>query len=331
MTQESIYQQLAEAIGVGDSAIVPDIFKMLADEDEAKVLMAASPPATIEELSQKTGIPAEKVEKMIDPLFNKGVLLKSKKADATRYYRVRYLLQFHDASILAKGMPQEFYDLWKTYHHTEFEKHQKQLVSMLPKSAMRVIPVNIAIQSNVQVAAFEDIRQVVENARTLAVTDCTCRLVDGACGKPLEVCIQCDKGADYALERGTGRQLTKDEALEMLKMCEEEGLVHVVTNNQGIGNIICNCCDDCCINWVGLRSSGVDFTAPSRFTAVFDNDLCTDCETCLDRCYFDAIDLESSANRIDEEKCMGCGLCVVTCPGDAIAMKEIRNQDFIPV
>ena len=38
MTQETMYQQLSEAVGVGDSKIIPEIFKMLVDENEAKVL-----------------------------------------------------------------------------------------------------------------------------------------------------------------------------------------------------------------------------------------------------------------------------------------------------
>ena len=112
----------------------------------------------------------------------------------------------------------------------------------------------IALEPDAQVAAFEDVKQIVDRADRLAVTDCTCRVVDGDCGKPLEVCIQVNKAANYALERGTGRELTKDETIEMLKMCEEEGLVHVVGNSRALGHIICNCCSDCCINWPGPRT-----------------------------------------------------------------------------
>jgi hypothetical protein len=43
---------------------------------------------------------------------------------------------------------------------------------------------------------------------------------------PIEVCIHVNRAADYAVERSTGRQLTKQETLDMLKMCEEEGLVY---------------------------------------------------------------------------------------------------------
>ena len=330
MTQENMYQQLSEAIGAGDSKVIPDIFKMLADENEAKVLLAAAPPATLEELAEKTGIPKDDVEKMIEPLFKKGLLFKSKKPDATRYYRVRQLLQFHDATILAPDMPQDFFDLWKKYHATEFLRDHKRIEDILPRSAVRVVPVNVAVDPDIKVAAFDDVKQIVAKAGNLAVTNCTCRVIDGSCKLPLEVCIQVNKAADYAIERGSGRQLTKEETLDMLKMCEEEGLVHCVGNTRGLGHIICNCCQDCCINWPGDIKSTGKFTAPSRFTAAIDPDLCTSCETCLERCYFDAINIDDDTTEIDEEKCMGCGLCVVTCPEEALDLKEIRPEDFVP-
>jgi len=60
------------------------------------------------------------------------------------------------------------------------------------------------------------IDMVIAEARNLAVVRCPCRLVTGAaCGKSLEVCIQVNKAADYTLERGSGRSLEKDEAIEI--------------------------------------------------------------------------------------------------------------------
>ncbi len=46
MAQKTAYQQLAETIGAGDSTIIPKLFEMLADENEAQVLLAAYPPAS---------------------------------------------------------------------------------------------------------------------------------------------------------------------------------------------------------------------------------------------------------------------------------------------
>jgi ferredoxin len=144
--------------------------------------------------------------------------------------------------------------------------------------------------------------------------------------------VQLNRAADYAIERGTGRKLGKDEALEMMKMCEEEGLVHVSNNQRSPGHVICNCCSDCCLNWPSVRTGLGKFVVPSRFQAFVDPEACVSCETCLDRCYFDAISMDGEGETalVDPEKCMGCGLCLVTCPEEAINLKEVRPADFVP-
>jgi ferredoxin len=331
MAEKDMYQQLAEAIGAGDSKIVPQIMKKMADENEMKILLAASPPATVQELSGKTGIPEKDVQRMLDGLFTKGLIYKSRKPDGIRYYRVRQLLQLHDATILTPGLSRDVLDMWKDFDHKEWPGYLDLYEQLLPKAGSRVIPVNISISPESQILAFEDVRQIVEDANRLAVVACTCRLVAGDCGKPVDVCIQINKAADYTLERGTGRELSKQEAIDMLKMCEEKGLVHITDNKRSMGNLICNCCEDCCINWPGTRKASKKFVAPSRFIAFVDSDVCTGCEVCISRCFFEAItmDGESGTALIDEEKCMGCGLCLVTCDVSAMSLKEKMAEDFV--
>ena len=51
MAEKTINEQLAEQVGAGDSKIIAAIFGTLTDENEAKLILAAAPPATVEELS----------------------------------------------------------------------------------------------------------------------------------------------------------------------------------------------------------------------------------------------------------------------------------------
>jgi Pyruvate/2-oxoacid:ferredoxin oxidoreductase delta subunit/predicted transcriptional regulator len=332
MAEKTACEQLAAAVGAPDSKIIPAIFEALTDEREAQLLLAASPPATVAELSEKTGIESEEIERMIDPLFEKGLIFKSKKPEGVRYYRPRHLMQLHDATGVAVNIPQKVLDLWKEHTRTEWIDYVKKLEESLPRPVLRVIPVNVSVEPSSQVLAFEDMKQLVDDARNLAVTRCSCRAIDGACGMPIDVCIQVDKAADYAIERGSGRQLTKQEAMEILEMCEQEGLVHVADNRRSLGMVICNCCGDCCINWTSLKYGANKFAAPSRFRATVAADECNACELCLDRCYFDAlaVDDDSGVAVVDQENCMGCGLCAVVCPTDAISMELARPEDFVP-
>ncbi len=82
-------------------------------------------------------------------------------------------------------------------------------------------------------------------------------------------------------------------------------------------------------------SEGLKICDPSRFQAAINPELCSFCETCQERCYFNALEEVETENgqevmRVVEDKCMGCGLCHVTCPEEAISMVEVRAPDFIP-
>ena len=65
MADLGLCKQLAEAVGAGDSPLVPKIFGALINDEEAKVMLLASPPATAEELAQKSGLTREAIEAMI--------------------------------------------------------------------------------------------------------------------------------------------------------------------------------------------------------------------------------------------------------------------------
>lgn len=331
MPDENPYQQLSTFLGAAGSEILPQIIARIADEREIPILLAAFPAATAAELAAKTGISEEEVRARIRPLFLKGLLFFSKKEGEPRYYRVKTVPQFHDSSILWKEADREFHALWKEYMAREWPEFGKTVEALIPRPVVRVVPVGATVEAKARVLAFEDVREIVRQARTLAVTPCTCRVIDGRCGKPVETCIQVNRAADYALERGTGRALTQEEAISLLCFAEKEGLVHIVDNRQKVDHIICNCCRDCCMNW--RLPHPQKFVAPSRFRARVLPDECIGCHTCLERCFFEAIHMngDEPRARIDAEKCVGCGVCTVTCPTEAIVMKPVSPPEMVPV
>jgi Pyruvate/2-oxoacid:ferredoxin oxidoreductase delta subunit len=326
-----VYQELALRVGLGESKIAPRLFRMLADDTDVKVLFAL--PGTVSDVAAKTGLAPEEAEKRVQELFVKGLVFSSHKTSPPSYRMCRDLVQFHDATILWKGAPREFLDLWQEFMETEWPELASRFSKMLPKPFTRVVPVNVAVQAKTHILDFESVREIVNKAKVLAVTKCTCRLTAHKCDRPLERCLQVNNAASYSLARGTGRKINAQEALEILRMAEEEGLIHVTTNRHEVDHFICNCCPCCCQTMPILIKGGIRVVDPSRFRAEINRELCTGCGNCHQRCYFGAIswdDGEGSLSVVTAEKCMGCGLCAVTCPADAIDLVETRPEVFVP-
>jgi ferredoxin len=329
MADIKLCQKLAEAIGAGNSPIMLKIFDALVNDEDAKVLLAAAGPSSPEEIAERSGVTLEKVNAMLEPLFQKGLIFKGRKGDSLKYYRVKSVPQMHDATALTPGLSRKVLDLWKDYMKNEWPAYGRKVMEIMPAEIVRVVPVNESVEAESRILPYDDVVKIVENAKTLSVTNCSCRVISGQCGNLLETCMQVDRAAEYNIERGTGRKLDKKEALEILRKCRNDGLIHVVDNRQVVGHVICNCCKDCCMNWQ-IMTGAKKWVAPSRFEAHADGDTCTGCENCIDQCFFGAIRMENDVAVVDKEKCLGCGVCTVFCPTEAIRLKETRPADFVP-
>ncbi|MDY6851344.1 MAG: ferredoxin family protein, partial [Thermodesulfobacteriota bacterium] len=174
-------------------------------------------------------------------------------------------------------------------------------------------------------------REIVKSKKLIAVADCLCRiqqkLVGKGCDKPLEVCLMFGANAQYFLDREMARRISVDEALKILDISEEAGLVPQPTNDRN-PSAICNCCGCCC----GILRALKKHPHPahivvSNYYAVVDPDECTGCETCLERCQMEAFSIgEDDIAVVDLDRCIGCGLCVTTCPTEAIHL-ELKSED----
>lgn len=325
------YEQLAEKIHLGHSQRVAKLFQLIAEPLEAQIMLAM--PGQPQAIADKLGLEAQAVQTAIDALFIKGLVFPSAKTSPPTYRMTRDIIQFHDASILWPQASQEFLDAWRDYMDTEWLELARDNAHLLPKPFSRVIPVGVSIPARQQVLDFESIDHIITNAKTLAVTKCTCRLTMHNCDRPLDNCLQVNRAAEYNLARGTGRQVSKEEALAICRQAEEQGLIHVTINSSEVSHFICNCCPCCCQTMPVLIKHGTKVIDPSRFRAEIDPEACTGCGLCHERCYFGAIswsDGEGSASQVDAEKCLGCGLCMVTCPAEAIDLAEARARDFVP-
>jgi Pyruvate/2-oxoacid:ferredoxin oxidoreductase delta subunit len=201
----------------------------------------------------------------------------------------------------------------------------------------RVVPIEATIQAGNRVHTYDQMATYVEAYDPISVSACYCRheaqLVDetDVCGKPNGVCMQFGKGAEFVIERGLGRKVTKEDASKTLKEAADAGLVHCTRNAQEI-EFVCNCCSDhCMIIKQALGQPKPALVLYSGFQPSFDADLCAACETCVEACPATALAMgEEDVPEADMDRCFGCGVCVTVCPTEAVAMVERPDAPVPP-
>jgi Pyruvate/2-oxoacid:ferredoxin oxidoreductase delta subunit len=331
------YVVLAGKLGYAESERLRKLLKRLMDKEEAEIV--ASLPCSVAELAQKLGKKEEKVNEMLKKLFEKGVIFMTSKG----YQFARDIFQLHDATACDvrsdKAWGRELLDLWEDFCQAEWYSDWARIVETWKMPLWRVIPATKAISKETKLLPSEDVAAILDKATKFALANCSCRRIATRCDLPVEVCLQINRGAEYAITRGTGKELTKDEAMKIMDVAEEAGLIHSVFNVSGVTNVICNCCADCCVFYYPLTKHGVleKGVARSRFQAEVDRAACKGCQTCVERCPFEAVEMVKVSGekklkaQISSEKCFGCGVCAVGCESEAIKLVEIRPPEHIPV
>ena len=200
-------------------------------------------------------------------------------------------------------------------------------------AGFRVIPIERELKDTTLIQPFEKVSEIIESSHRFAVADCICRkeatLMGHACDKLLEACMTFDLAADYYIGNGLGREITKQEAHDILRKAEESGLVHHSSNHKGNKMFICNCCGCCCkaLAHINKYDNPSDI-AHSNYYAMVDAETCSACETCVDRCQANAIKMGNDVSVIAKDRCIGCGLCASTCPTESISMIQKEQEDL---
>ncbi|MEW6076490.1 MAG: 4Fe-4S binding protein [Thermodesulfobacteriota bacterium] len=218
----------------------------------------------------------------------------------------------------------------------ELFKNPEVANRVLP-AGLRTLTVEQEIPADATVMPFEQVSAIISQESSFGVVCCHCRHQAKLTGHPCRVenvpertCFYFGRVADFMIERGFARRVTKEECLDILKRCEAAGLVHNINNYLGRSLVLCNCCSCCCDFLVRMKKyRGLQSVARSNFMASVDPETCTGCGACVSRCQMEALTLVDDVVSLTEIYCIGCGNCASVCPSGALKM--VRHADVKPV
>lgn len=277
---------------------------------------------------KKKGWTLEQFSNQLLNLAKKGSINWIQSKEGINYYGIVYLAAgFYDFQIgkLTKELAKDF----DQYCDEGF------ISGMLENGIlqMRTVPIEKSIPMEYNISNFDEIKSIVENInRTIYLSPCICRQskdVQGkGCEHPQETCITIGRNPRILLEQG--RIISKEEALDVLRMSQENGLVICPTNTQK-PFMICSCCGCSCLFLENLKK----YENPARFVnsnyfISINEDKCTGCGDCISVCPMNANKVnENVISKVDLGYCIGCGVCIPKCPENARTLVK-KEKEVIP-
>ena len=283
------------------------ILDPIVDDDMCSVMMRMrlETDFSAEDLVKKTRKSLDFVQTQCDKLVKAGVIRTRVRSGVLCYYYPIWVPGIMEGILSNREQCDAHPELGAC-----FEEYTRIRVGMLAPvlgngvNFMRVMPVMSAIENDTHKASYDEISTLIEKAWAISVGPCSCRrsrrLMGEGCGHLEEdMCLYLNDNAISFSKNGEHRLITKEEAYEILRRAEDNGLVHEVNQALGFDDVtaICNCCGCSCY---ALRIAEL-FRSPngvsSNFIARVDKDKCVACGQCVENC-------QTNAVRLGQKHCL---------------------------
>jgi len=305
------------------------ILRRLFAPDEASLFMCLSL------LSESAGVvayrarlPKAEVVSRLKEMAEKGLIASGAGRKGEPEYSVsQYVVGFLEDQV--DRLDRELAELAEEYNPVFFKEGPWAKVPQI-----RTIPIGKSLPVERAVMPYERAEEIVRSHRSFAIRNCVCRqekeLLGEGCGKPLDVCLSFDGGAEASVRDGRARSVTMEEALGTLRRAEQAGLVLQPSNSQD-PFFICACCGCCCGVLRGIKQfeKPADLVANAYF-ARHDPAQCSACGVCVQRCPMEALGWVEGSIALNSDRCIGCGLCVSACATGALGLERKAVAPAIP-
>jgi len=346
-----------------------EILKLLLTEDELDFINAfkRKTSQTMEQLKKNSKMPETQILSFVKGLAKKGFIFNQPSSKGVMVYRLLPLLmvgafeylymkkiEHNEMEEKLAKMFLDYFEETRDFIQNNYDQILPVFEKMLPID--RTMPIlaksiqgdeiNLSINEELEVPEehllpTQKVEELIEKFDDISVGHCFCRHHRDILGKPCthtdlrENCFTFGKSARYIAEQGFGRLISKDEALDIMKKSEDDGLVHKAfhphSNISKAETSICNCCKDCCGTLEWWRMGMFALINSTNFLSQVDPDLCSGCGTCVEKCPVDAIELnDSDIAEVNAEYCLGCGVCAHFCPENAITLLEGMRKVYVP-
>lgn len=317
--------------------LLPSIKAFFTPEEAALLTGFPFKPTELKELANLKGVERGDLMAKLDALAKKGAVGRMERGSTLLYHLNDAFFIFFRGPFSAIHLDQAAKAMAPPLNRYFHDGLMDQLVSIHTK-ALRTIPIAKTVEDPRSITPYEDVMSVVESQDFLSVSNCACRQrkrVDPAsaqCEHPEEVCLHFGDLAHYLVDNGLSREITKEEAKDILKVAADAGLVHAISNRQKDVDTICNCCKCSCLFFesyhVLKHQKSHDF---SNYRLKISPETCQACGLCVQRCPVQVLSLEDSplaknqrskaATLINPDQCLGCGVCVHKCPTQSLYLE----------
>ena len=238
------------------------ILEPIIDDEMCAIMMHLRLEAnrTVEDVAKRAKQSVEYTQTQLDKLAKTGAV-RYRYVDGKRCYFYPIWVPGIMEGILANREQCDKYPVLGESFEAYTRRRPEMLAPMLDSGKtgmffMRVMPVMSAIENDTRTASYDELKTLIENATAISVGPCSCRrarrLMGEGCGHLEEdMCMYLNDNAVCYSEQGYHRLVTKEEAYEILRRAEDNGLVHEINQTPGFedATAICNC-------WPVRRKSG---------------------------------------------------------------------------